>query len=147
MFEIKNNRLMIAGIAVGLPNGLYLTTHPVFENENTLIFTDKEQTFYMEVQEAEYIGSLKKALEEEILPNVHVVLLDIQAITQNGLKGYSVMYSDEHREYYEMRLQGKSESLHLVVLITVDKKVGNIQDILKLREFKTFLNGMDTTVV
>ena len=59
MFE--KNRFLIAGISAGLPNGRYLTTHPAFENENTLMFADKEQTFYMEVQEVGNTGFLEKS--------------------------------------------------------------------------------------
>ena len=144
MFEIKNNRLIIAGISVRLPNGLYLTTHPVFENENTLIFTDKEQSFYMEVQEQEYTGPLDKVLKEEILPSVYTVLSEIQPITINGLTGFYMIYEDKKQVYFEMKLQDrdKLQNLHLDILITVIKNYAIIQNIINSKEIQNFLIGL-----
>lgn len=144
MFEIKNNRLMIAGISVGLPNGLYLTTHPVFENENTLIFTDKEQSFYMEVQEQEYTGPLDNALKEEILPSVYTILSEIQPITINGLTGFYMIYEDKKQAYFEMKLQDRDQlqNLHLDILITAKTVGRSIQDVTNLKEIQTFFDDI-----
>lgn len=144
MFEIKNNRLMIAGISVGLPNGLYLTTHPVFENENTLIFTDKEQSFYMEVQEQEYTGPLDNALQEEILPSVYTILSESQPITINGLTGFYMIYEDKKQAYFEMKLQDRDQlqNLHLDILITTKTIGRSIQDVTNLKEIRTFFDDI-----
>lgn len=147
MFEIKNNRLKIAGISVELPNGLYLTTHPVFENENTLIFTDKEQSFYMEVQEQEYTGPLDKAMKEEILPSIYTILSEIQPITINGLTGFYAIYEDKKQAYFEMKLQDrdKLQNLYLDVLITSKMVDGSIQDVTNLKEIRTFFDDIKKT--
>ena len=129
--EIKNNRFVIAGISIGLPGGLYLTTHPSYESENILVFSDKEQTFYIEVQAEENDDSLENSLRNEMQQNRYTVLTDITPMSLNELNGCYAIYA-------------QASNQHLEILITAKKDICEIQSILRLTEVTGLLNNISS---
>ena len=143
--EIKNNRFVIAGISIGLPGGLYLTTHPSYESENILVFSDKEQTFYIEVQAEENDDSLENSLRNEMQQNRYTVLTDITPMSLNELNGCYAIYANSENEYYDARIQKpQAAKQHLEILITAEKGAREIQSILSLTEVTGLLNNISS---
>ena len=97
--------LAVIKISIGLPGGLYLTTHPSYESENILVFSDKEQTFYIEVQAEENDDSLENSLRNEMQQNRYTVLTDITPMSLNELNGCYAIYANSENEYYDARIQ------------------------------------------
>lgn len=107
MFE--KNRFLIAGISAGLPNGRYLTTHPAFENENTLMFADKGLTFCMDAQQVGDAGFLERIKKKKSSRMCILFYRGIQPVLFQGKKDRGnkiVMESKEmiNQTYKTMRI-------------------------------------------
>lgn len=145
MFEIKNNRIIIAGISIGLPNGLYLTTPPVLKNDKMLVFCDKDKTFYIELQADEYNNSLENDLKAKMQLSSFVIKSDIKNVDGNGLNGCYVIYDDFKLEYFELFLQRKNNNTnkYLRILKAAYRNTTEIQSVMTLASVKMFLSNIN----
>ena len=141
MFEIKDNKIIIAGFSIGLPNGLYLTANPVLDDENEIVFCDKDKSFYIELKaENKSDILLENILKSEIELSSHNSISKINYAEWNGIIGYYAFYEDLKQEYFNLLVNKKEyNQKYLDILITSYKVKTNIQRVLSNEVIRNFL--------
>lgn len=145
MFEIKNNRLYYQNISFSLPNGLYLNTNYEASLNNRIVFQSKNNSFSLSLTFVDYKDTTENyAIAERqaiingdffIYGDNHPDVKPIKEINLYGLHGFSYLYSDNLKMYFETT----SKNTHIYILI---ESSDNMEDIIKQQEVQALFNSI-----
>ena len=131
MLKIQNNRIFIAGGSICLPEGLYITKK--FYNENDMVFTDKDNSFYLILKTEKLNKAWCKSKS-----NRH--MLNTTPLTLNGLSGHYILYSNPVEEVYDALFYGnlseKGECLRIIIKAYLNKTT--IKNVMKNEAIVSF---------
>lgn len=133
MFEIRNGRILIAEASLELPNRLYFDAKK--SKEKKLVFSDKKSCFCVEVQQVNKRFPDPIVIEKNMKKPSTKIIKDVTVLTLNGLSGYYAIYSKHSKEYYKAWLKKETSAVvYLTLIISIDKKRGNIKKIMSEKE-------------
>lgn len=155
MIQIKNGRLQKYGLSFALPEGFFLETQSEVGQEDGLEFWSEDETLQMHIDffcdEENSEETLKSwFLPDSVTGSFNFVLLEpISPVSLDGISGYTAIYrsgddSEEHKEYYELRLDlGKTEDGYLQFAIVLQVHKGNVYEVVYSSLFRNILKNIE----
>lgn len=137
MYKIKNNRILIGGASVSLPEGLYITTIDKFKE--SLVFTDTNKSFYIVLTSSKILCDLKSVILSEMKSSGITSIVEVTPFSHNGMSGFYAIFKNGSIECYKALLKKGTcfSDECLEVSIISNEENTQVDTIMKKAEIKT----------